>query len=69
MPTYKIVRKYLRNTPDEVLATGLTLEQAQAHCQDPETSSKTATNAAGQPLADTVGPWFDAYYEEPGTEA
>jgi hypothetical protein len=50
--TYRIVRKYRENHPDhnKVIDTGLTLEQAQAHCNDPATSEK--------------GVWFDCYYEE-----
>ena len=42
MDTYKIVRKFFKGE-DEVIETGLTLEEAQEHCQDPETSSKTCT--------------------------
>lgn len=51
MTTYKIVRFF--NDDDianEVMQTGLTLEQAQAHCNNPETS--------------VAGKWFDGYQEE-----
>lgn len=51
--TYRITRKYLDNShPDhnEVIRTGLTLEEAQEHCNDPSTHEK--------------GVWFDCYYEE-----
>ncbi len=36
---YKIVRFYhpRQNKPSEVVKTGLTLEEAQAHCNDPDT--------------------------------
>lgn len=37
MTTYKIIR-FKRDAENEVLETGLTLEEAQAHCQDPATS-------------------------------
>ncbi len=44
---YKIVRGYFNSKyPKRTIATGLTLEEAQEHCRDPETSSKTATKAA-----------------------
>lgn len=63
--TYKIVR-YFFNRPGEaeVIAEGLTLEEAQAHCRDPETSSKTATGQEGRSRTERVGPWFDGYEEE-----
>jgi hypothetical protein len=52
MSTYKIVRKYKDSHPDhnKVIARGLTLEEAQAHCNDLKTEEK--------------GVWFDCYYEE-----
>ena len=60
---YKIVRKFFRH-PDELISTGLTLEEAQEHCTDPESSSSTATTEDGEDLTRHKGPWFDAYYEE-----
>ena len=53
METYKIVRKHRdMNHPDNnrVIKTGLTLEEAREHCNDPATSEK--------------GVWFDVYCEE-----
>jgi len=48
--TYKIVRfRFDENPSQEVRETGLTLEEAQAHCQD------DATHGDG---------WFDGYDEE-----
>ena len=41
---YKIVRSYF-NGGKRTIKTGLTLEEAQAHCKDPETSSSKATSA------------------------
>jgi hypothetical protein len=65
MATYKIVRFFQDgNVPSEVIVRGLTLEQAQAHCQDPETSSSTATGEAAQRRTEQFGPWFDGYEEE-----
>jgi len=59
--TYRIVRLYFDDNHPEhrtVIATGLTLDEAQAHCQDPATR--------GPDLPDTNGcpEWFDAYYDE-----
>ncbi len=49
-PTYKIVR-FTQGAPDdrEVIATGLSLDEAQDHC------SREDTHGDG---------WFDGYYEE-----
>lgn len=62
---YKIERLYF-NRPGHrrTIDTGLTLEQAQAHCKDPETSSRTCTSAAGKRRTREHGPWFDCYTEE-----
>jgi hypothetical protein len=52
-PTYKIVRFHVRDDHPEnhrVIARGLTLKGAQAHCRRPETS--------------VVGEWFDGYEAE-----
>ncbi len=48
MSTYSIVRYYERKE-NEVIETGLTLDEAQAHCNDPLTSGEG---------------WFDGYTEE-----
>lgn len=61
--TYKIVRMYMSGSR-RTLATGLTLEQAQAHCSNPETSSRTCTTAAGKRRTSRKGPWFDGYDKE-----
>ena len=65
MSTYRIVRMF-RNAyiPSRVVKRGLTLQEAQAHCRDPETSSRTATNADAQRLTRAAGAWFDGYEEE-----
>lgn len=63
MSTYKIVRMYMHGT-NRTIETGLTLEQAQAHCKDPETSSRTCTGSAGKKRTRERGPWFDGYSEE-----
>jgi len=51
--SYKIVRKYRDMSHpdnDKVIDTGLSLEEAQAHCKDPSTHEK--------------GVWFDMYLPE-----
>jgi len=55
--SYSIIRFYSDNREREVKQTGLTLKEAQAHCQDPETSSETTTTD------DEPGVWFDGYRE------
>lgn len=63
MALYKIVRMFQRDYPRRTIATGLTLEEAQRHCRDPETSSSTCTSAAGKARTRKYGPWFDGYEE------
>lgn len=59
---YKVVRMYQRAAiRKRIIATGLTLEEAQAHCHDPETSSSTCTKSAGKARTRRLGPWFDGY--------
>lgn len=65
MTTYKIIRMYFDEyRGNRVIRRGLTLEEAQAHCRDPETSSKTATGYEGRKRTERLGPWFDGYEEE-----
>jgi hypothetical protein len=63
--TYKIVRFYQDDAvPREVIAQGLTLEQATAHCNDPETNSKTATGEHAVARTQRYGAWFDGREQE-----
>lgn len=55
--TYKIIRFFF-NKPSIVIKTNLTLEEAQKHCNDPETSSTTCKNNPYKI------PWFDGYEKE-----
>lgn len=64
MATYRITRFYQQGHPKEIIEEGLTLEEAQAHCEDPETSSRTATEAEGVERTERMGEWFDGYTEE-----
>ena len=62
--SYKIVRQYFKKPGTRrTIRRGLTLEEAQAHCQDPETSSSTCKSPVGKARTRRVGPWFDAYEE------
>lgn len=63
---YKIIRHYFRPQASgyrRTIKTGLTLEQAQAHCKDPETSSSTARGSKACKRTRERGPWFDGYQE------
>ena len=64
MTTYKIVRHYQDEDRKDLIATGLTLEEAQAHCKDPETSSVTAVSDMARIRTRFRGPWFEGYTEE-----
>lgn len=62
MKTYAIYRHYSKEgIPARRMRSGLTLKQAQEHCNDPETSSKTAKRGRG---GCQYGEWFDGYTEE-----
>ena len=60
MATYQIIR-FFKEEDNEVIDTGLTLEEAQKHCNDPETSSSTGTLGKAQYLTARYGAWFDGY--------
>lgn len=63
-PTYKVVRFFRDSGRRVTVFRGLTLEAAQAHCNDPETSSSTATGARAKQRTARYGPWFDGWTEE-----
>ncbi len=61
---YRIIRFYREaGIRRRVIDLGLTLEQAQSHCNDPETSSSTATSKVAKARTRRVGAWFDGYEE------
>ena len=61
---YNIVRFYFSSNQNRrTILTGLTLDEAQAHCKDPETSASTCTSAAKRAYTRRVGKWFDGYEE------
>lgn len=63
MEKFKIVRFFYKGGR-RTIKTGLTLDQAQAHCNNPETSSSTCTSATGKRRTRERGPWFDGYEEQ-----
>lgn len=62
--SYKIVRRYFEGKRRRTILKGLTLEEAQKHCSDPETSSRTCAKAANVRRTKTHGAWFDGYEAE-----
>ena len=66
MIMHKIVRMYFKDGAihRRTVKTGLTVEEAQTHCRDPETSSSTCTSYVGRQRTKKVGEWFDAYEEQ-----
>lgn len=61
-PVFNIVRFY-KDSPirRRIIRARVTLREAQAHCNDPETSSSTATNKVAKARTRRVGAWFDGY--------
>ncbi len=45
----------------KVIKSGLSLEEAQAHCRDKETSSGTCTLPKNKKHTEKYGMWFDGY--------
>ena len=61
--TYKVIRIFKRGKR-MVIKTGLTRAQAEEHCRNPETSSKTATGMVERTLTRNFGDWFDGFEAE-----
>jgi len=53
-----------RSRSSEEINDGLTLEEAQDWCKDPETSSRTCKHPNNVARTERCGPWFDGYEEE-----
>ena len=67
--TYKIIRFFQdRYRKSRTIKRGLTLQEAQAYCKDPETSGRTCKGATGKSRTKRYGPWFDGYGTEDWTE-
>jgi hypothetical protein len=58
--TYRIIRIF-KDGGQRTIKRGLALDQAQAHCNDPETSSRTATSSTARRRTKRRGEWFDCY--------
>ena len=59
---YKIVRMFF-NRGNRTIKSGLTLEEVQKHCRNPETSSSTCTRSDRKKITAARGAWFDGYEE------
>jgi len=65
MQLYKIVRMYFRDDiKTKVIKKNLTLEEAQKHCSDSETSSSTCTLPKNVNHTKRFGAWFDGYTDQ-----
>lgn len=64
MQTYRIMRYFFEGHCPQIVHTGLTLDEAQEHCNNPETDSTTCTSATARQLAVKRGRWFDGYVTE-----
>jgi len=62
--TYKILRVYFEDRDSITIDSGLSLEQAQEHCQNPQTSSSTCTDPDEVEHTRICGAWFDCYTSE-----
>jgi len=60
---YSIIRFY-QDGNQATIKMRLTLEEAQEHCNDPETSSRTCEELENTEHTEKHGPWFDGYREE-----
>lgn len=63
MNNYRIVRHFASGQKRTILDR-LSLEEARAHCKDPNSSSKTCTDKVGKARTRKSGPWFDAYTDK-----
>lgn len=63
--TYSIVRFFERESVrPQTLKRGLSLDEAEEYCSDPETSSSTCTTTTAKECTAMNGQWFDGYQEE-----
>ena len=62
MTTYKIVRHYMDyDLQSKIIVEGLSLQEAQAYCRNPNSSSQTCDPALNE---DPTEDWFDGYRSE-----
>jgi hypothetical protein len=60
--SYEIIR-FFKDGDSRTIKKGLTLEEVQAWCSHPETSSSTAQGKPAKNLTKRRGEWFDGYRE------
>jgi hypothetical protein len=63
MALYNVYRIFRDRPGKRLIYNNMTLEEAQAHCRDPETSSSTCTSSVGLARTRKYGPWFECYME------
>lgn len=64
---YKIVRRFERDDQrPELIARGLSLQEAHLHCRSPEARSETAQDLAARFRTQRLGPWCDNYENDDG---
>jgi len=59
--SYKVVRRFSNNGRKYTVHRGLTEQEAQEICRNPESSWKTATSKTAKQRTKKYGPWFDGY--------
>jgi len=62
---YVIIRKF-HKTPGQnmIIKRGVSLQDAKAHCTNPEACSKTAADLTAHILTRHFGPWSDSYQQD-----
>jgi len=64
MKYFNVVRMYFNDElSSEVIKSHVTIEDAQIHCRDQETSSSTCEGITGIERTAKYGAWFDGYVE------
>jgi len=58
---YKVIRFFANGGRKQILAKGLTLEQAQEWCKDVESSSKTCRWTTALKRTKRRGEWFEGF--------
>lgn len=62
---YRIVRFHANSDIDnKIIEENVSLEEAKKHCNDPETSSRTAKGKEAIEYTKEFGQWFDGFEEE-----
>ena len=65
MPRYKVLRYFADpELPPVVVKTGLSLDEAQDHCNLANSSSRTCTDELGQARTARYGAWHDEWKEQ-----